>query len=135
MKIFKNREQGFTLVEVLIAIAILGIISTAIFLALQVSSKSAALSDERTSAESLARSELEYVKNSIYIPAGWQYQLPSTPPPWDPGHVLAAQYAGFAVNVLSAPVHAGDDGLQMITVVVHHGAKTVFTLSGYKTQI
>jgi len=99
---------------------------------LAASSKAVSLSDERTSAESLARTELEYVKNSVYVPATWVYQLPGTPPSWDANHTLPANYTGYSVRVSSSLVHTTDDGLQLITVVVSHGAKTVFTLTGYK---
>jgi prepilin-type N-terminal cleavage/methylation domain-containing protein len=136
MKMFgmKQGERGFTFIEVLVALAVLGIIAAAFLYALASSSKSTSLSDERTSAESLTRTEMEYVRDSIYIPAIWQYQLPTTPPSWDTGHALPVGYTGYSVNVSASLVHATDDGLQLITVVVYHGSKTVFTLTGYKAD-
>ena len=130
----KKGQRGFTFIEVLIALVVLGIIAAAFLYALTTSSKGAALSDERTSAESLARTEMEYVKNSIYDNAPWQYQLPGTPPPWDNTYVLPSGYTGYSANVSASLVHATDDGLQLITVVVSHGSKTVFTLTGYKAK-
>ena len=133
----KKGERGFTLIEILIALVVLAVIATAFLYALAASSKSASLSDERTSAESLARTELEYVKNSVYIIAPWQYQLPGTPPTWDLVHTLPtspSDYSGYTVRVTSALVHATDDGLQLITVVVSHGGSTIYTLSSYKAQ-
>jgi prepilin-type N-terminal cleavage/methylation domain-containing protein len=130
----RSTQRGFTFIEVLVALAILGIIAAAFMFALASSSKSASLSDERTSAESLARTEMEYVKNYVYIPATWQYHLPTTPPSWDASHALPAGYTGFNVNVSSSLVHTTDDGLQLITIVVSHDSKTVYTLTGYKTN-
>jgi prepilin-type N-terminal cleavage/methylation domain-containing protein len=134
-KFFKAREEnGFTLIEILVALAILGIIATAFMYGLASSSRSVSLSDQRTSSESLARTELEYVKNSIYVPAAWHYQLPGTPPSWDTTHTLPDGYTGYSVSVSASPVHSTDDGLQMITVTVSDSAKTVFTLTGYKVR-
>jgi prepilin-type N-terminal cleavage/methylation domain-containing protein len=130
----KKGERGYTFIEVLVALVILGTIAAAFLFALASSSKSTALSDERTTAESLARTEMEYVKNSVYVPAIWQYNLPATPPSWEPSHTLPAGYTGFSVNVSASLVHATDDGLQLVTVVVSHGSKTVFTLTGYKAR-
>jgi prepilin-type N-terminal cleavage/methylation domain-containing protein len=129
-----KRERGFTFVEILIAMAILGIIAAAFLSALASSSRSTSLSDERTSAESLARTEMEYVKNSVYVVVPWQYNLPATPPPWDAGHTLPAGYTGYSINVSAALVHTTDDGLQLVTVVVSHNGKTVLTLTGYRTN-
>lgn len=136
MKMFamKKGEAGFTFVEVLVALMVLGLIAATFMFALASSSKSAALSDERTSAESLARTEMEYVRNSVYIPATWQYQLPATPPSWDTSHTLPPGYAGYSVNVSASPVHTTDDGLQLITVVVSRDGETIFTLTGYKAN-
>jgi prepilin-type N-terminal cleavage/methylation domain-containing protein len=137
MKMFgmKKGERGFTFIEVLIGLAVLGIIAAAFLSALASSSKSTSLSDERTSAESLARTEMEYVRNSVYVPAIWQYQLPTIPPSWDTSHALPAGYTGYSVNVSASRVHATDDGLQQISVVVSHGSKIVFTLVGYKANL
>jgi prepilin-type N-terminal cleavage/methylation domain-containing protein len=131
---FNKAQAGFTFIEVLVALVILGIIVVAFMSALAMSSKSAALSHERTSAESLARTEMEYVRKSVYDIAPWQYQLPTTPPPWDTSHALPAGFAGYSVSVSASFVHASDDGLQLITVVVSHGSKTVYTVTGYKVN-
>ena len=133
----KKGQRGFTFIEVLIALVVLGIIAAAFLYALATSSKGAALSDERTSAESLARTEMEYVKNSIYDNAPWQFQLPAAQPPWNPAppNTLPAGYNGYSLNVSASLVHATDDGLQLITVVVSHGNKTVFTLTGYRAKL
>jgi type II secretion system protein I len=120
----KSPQQGFTLIEVLVALAILGIIAAVFMYALASSSRSTSLSDERTLAESLARTEMEYEKSFGYVPAPWQKQVTTLP----------AGYADFSVSVSASLVHATDDGLQLITIVVSHGAKTVYTLTGYKTR-
>ena len=59
-------EKGFSLVEVLVALALLGIIGAAFLGSLATASKSILIADERTTAESLARSQMENVKNQLY---------------------------------------------------------------------
>ena len=65
-KAFQDSSRGFTMIEVLIAIAILGIISIGFLGALATTSLSVGRADERTVAESLARKQMEYVKNQVY---------------------------------------------------------------------
>jgi len=63
-KLIKN-ERGFTFVEVVIALAILGVIAAGFLMALATASKAIIIADERTTAESLARSQMEYVKKHL----------------------------------------------------------------------
>ncbi len=123
-------EKGFTLIEVIIAIALLGIIAAGFFMALSTASKAIILADERTTAESLARSQMEYVKNQAYDdtnnPPVYQ-QLPS--PPTD-----------YTINITAEWLDpngdgtANDDGIQKITVTVSHNTKQVITLEDYKVD-
>jgi prepilin-type N-terminal cleavage/methylation domain-containing protein len=130
-RLVRGRE-GFTFVEVLIALLVLAIISAAFMAALDTSSKSAQLSDVRTSAESLARTEMEYVKNSNYVPAFWDYTLPGGHPSWDGAHTLPDGYNGYTVHVAAQPLRPVDDYIQMVTVTVSFGGKVVYTLQTYK---
>jgi prepilin-type N-terminal cleavage/methylation domain-containing protein len=65
-KAFPGSSRGLTMIEVLVAIAILGIITITFLSALSTASLSVGLADERTVAESLARKQMEYVKNQGY---------------------------------------------------------------------
>ena len=65
-KTFQGSSRGFTLLEVLIAIALIGIVAVAILGALSTSSKVLSIADERTTAESLARRQIEYIKSQGY---------------------------------------------------------------------
>ena len=59
-------ERGITLIEVLIALAILGLVAVAFLSGLTTASRALIIADERTTAESLARSQMEYVKSQEY---------------------------------------------------------------------
>ena len=149
-------SRGVTLIEALVAIVLVAIIAVAFLGALTTAARSAALADIRTNAESLARSELEYVKSQPFSPATqespdtWDYQLPHNgctcvnhPDWWDDDNPpsLDDEYAGYSVKVEALQVPKGDDDyfptIQQITVsVLHHSSEDtpVFELTGYKTD-
>jgi prepilin-type N-terminal cleavage/methylation domain-containing protein len=141
-------EKGFSLIEVMIAIALLGIIGIAILGALATASRAMFVADERATAESLARSQIEYIKNQSYstINVDWDYTVtdsgrsssdapdwwldvsPSGNPP-----LLSSDYAGYSVEA-SADEDEANVGLQKITVIVKHDGTTIITLEGYKVD-
>ncbi len=135
-----KNEKGFTLIEVIIAMALLGVIAVAFMGALGTASLAMFTADERATAESLARSEMEYVKGANYIADGWSYELPGTSPSWDASHTLPSGYDGYTANVTAEPLNSPpDDGIQKITIIVSHLGKAITTsgnstLEGYKVD-
>jgi prepilin-type N-terminal cleavage/methylation domain-containing protein len=144
LKSMRN-EKGISLIEVIIALALLGIIGLAFLGALSTASKAIFVADERATAESLARTEMEYVKSQDYSIAPWSYDLPSGAPPsdppdwWDPAHALPDGYDNYSATASAVsldPDNDGtgdDDGLMLITVTVNHIGDPVITLEGYKS--
>jgi len=121
----REGERGFSLVETVIAIALLGIVAVAFLGALSTASRSIFIADERATAESLARTEMEYVRNQDYTTAPQAYEK---------------VYDGYTVKVSVKPLHKTDDGIQKITVVVYHPYDAahpedyVVKLEGYRSQ-
>ena len=140
-----KNERGFSIVEVLVALALLGIIAVAFLGAMATASKAIFIADERATAESLARSQMEYVKNQSYstINVDWYYTVTdsgrsSSDPPdwWDANNppLLSGNYAGYSVEV-SADEDDDNVGIQKITVTVGHLSKPeVIILEGYKVD-
>jgi len=138
----RGGSPGVTLIEALVALALVGIIAAAFLGALATTTRFAALADIRTSAESLARSELEYAKSQQYRLAGWEYEVtsdgtvctPEEEPEWwcNPARGLPEEYDGYTVLVAAVPLE--EDDIQMLTVTVfHHSTEEPVTiLSGYK---
>ncbi len=143
-KLLAGKSRGFGLIEALIAMAILGAISGAFLNSLSTAYKADAIADERTSAESLARSEFEYIKDSPYEAYGFSYEIPVPPgtaPPWDAAHIdLAGTYPGYSVEITGqqlipathTPYSGPDMGVQQITVEVYYQDELVLSSSTYK---
>lgn len=134
-----KNEMGLSLVEIVIALGILGIIAIIFLSSMSSSSIATFVADERTTAESLARTEMEYIKTESYqTGAPWTYELPATPPSWDVSHALPSGYAGYSVNVTATlpPTHFYDQGIQVVTVSVYHDdpVNPVVVLEGFKAN-
>jgi len=129
-KACQGSSRGLTLIEVLIALALVGIIAIAFLSALSTASMALILADERATAESLARSQLEYVKNQ-------QYDDINNPPQYIP---LPEIPDGYDIVITAERLDpnndgiANDDGIQKITITVKRDdpVKEVITLEGYK---
>jgi prepilin-type N-terminal cleavage/methylation domain-containing protein len=115
----KDSQQGFSLIEVVIAIGLLGIIAVVIFTALRGSTSSLITADIRTTAESLARSEMEYIKKYSYMSGNYPLQA------------VPSEYGGFAVsnNVTELQV-----GLEKVKISVSYRDKLVLELEDYKAR-
>jgi type II secretory pathway pseudopilin PulG len=116
---------------VLIALAILGLISAAFLMALSAAPRALFIADQRATAETLARSQMEHVKNQAFDGTPPYSLLPDIP-------------AGFSINVAGkhfdanrngiVEVPGADAGIRKITVTVRHHGEVIFTLEGYKVD-
>lgn len=116
VRLVKN-EKGFTLIEVVIALLLLGIIASGFLMTLSTATKAILVADERTTAESLARSQMESIKEQPY--AG-TYSIIATPSDYE-------IVSPITVSELQV-------GLQKITVTVNHDGEPVITLEDYKVD-
>ena len=71
-KAFRGHSRGFTMVEVVIAMLLLGIIGIAVLTSLSYASTVLIMTDRRATAESLAKTQMEYVKSQNYTSAPTQ---------------------------------------------------------------
>lgn len=124
-----RNQAGFTLLEVLISLALLGMIAAGILGALGTSSKATLANDVQTTAQNVAEGQMEYVQNQPYdIEDPLEYSLISGIP------------AGYSVSctvILPDPEGDGsddDDGLQKIVVTVNFGGVTAATVEAYKVK-
>ena len=110
-----------TLIETLVAVALLGAVGVVFLTGLTVSSKAVMISQERVAAESLAKSQMEYIKAQEYAESYLEITVPSD---------LVAQ--GYDVDIGVEDVHLNE--LQKITVTVDRNGDTAFTLVSYKVN-
>jgi prepilin-type N-terminal cleavage/methylation domain-containing protein len=141
-------EKGFSLMEVALAIALLGVVAVAYLGALATGSRTIMMADERATAESLARTQIEYVRSQDYVGAPWDYTITSSSfddpdkEGWwddDPPPLLSDDYATYTVIVSTVPLNgAVDNGIQVITVTIQNTVSgetgEIFTLEGYRAQ-
>ena len=131
--VFKSvtkNERGVGLIEVLVALAILGVIAVAFLTGLATTAKAVVIADVRTTAESLARTQMEDIK-------GQPYDDTSIPPVYD---VLSSTPPDFSIDIAAErmdPEEDGtgnDDGIQKITVTVEFQGEVKITLEDYKVN-
>jgi type II secretory pathway pseudopilin PulG len=121
-----RRELGITFLETAIALAILGAVSVSFLNGLSSASKSVFIVDERTTAGSLAQSQMEWVKNASYVYEATSYSAAPTPDGKD--------YIQYSPVISVEPVHTPDNGIQKITVTIQRSGKNVYSLQGYKVD-
>jgi prepilin-type N-terminal cleavage/methylation domain-containing protein len=142
-KAFQGRSPGFTLIEVLVALGLFAIIGIVFAGGLATASRSVITADIRTNAESLARTEMEYVKSHPYHAGNWTYVVTnswstctSEPcPDWlTADHTLSAEHALYTVEVDAEPLNESESEypIEEITVTVSHEGRHVITLVGYR---
>jgi prepilin-type N-terminal cleavage/methylation domain-containing protein len=114
-------QKGFSLIETMIAMVILSIVGLAILGAITTAHKSTILVNEKTTAASLARAQMEYIQKQAYDSSA-DYPI----------LIIPSEYSGYSYDPSMA--ENVDTGLQKITVTVERGAKTLYTLEDYKVD-
>jgi prepilin-type N-terminal cleavage/methylation domain-containing protein len=119
-----NREQrGFSMVEVLVGMAIIGLVAVGTLVGLQSASVHLIKTDGKETAKNIAETQMEYVKGT-----SWQASyspITPTPVPPDYGHFTAA------INV--GTLSSRDNNIQKITITVT-GPGGPYVLEDYKVN-
>lgn len=118
-------ESGTTLLETVVALAIVSTVAVTFLGGLATTSKATIIANERATAESLAHSQLEYVKN-------YDYQYGASEYPVDPSLTIPENWSVLPPVV--ELVHDTDDGIQKVTVTIEHDSEAVFVMEGYKVD-
>jgi len=114
-------QKGISLLETVIAVAIMGIIAVAFLSALATTSSARATNDERTAAKILAEGIIENIKSEVYSPTYDAYDVVDPP-----------EFAGYTADVTTVVERNGN--IQKITVAVFHKGHEVLTLESYKVD-
>jgi prepilin-type N-terminal cleavage/methylation domain-containing protein len=115
----RQGENGFSLMEMLVAVAIIGIAITVFITALSTGSLSVSALNVGTIAQDLAQRQIEQIKSATYDSTGASYTLVTAPS----GYTI-----GLAVN---SALYA-DNKIQKLTVTISHNAQQVLVVEDYK---
>ena len=117
-----KRQKGFAFIEVVISLAIIGVVAVAFLGGLATASNGLLTADERETAKNLAEAQMEYVKNRPYSVS------------YSPSTDILDEYDGYDVTISTTSLQ--DDGnIQKITITVDHDLKAeLITLENYKVH-
>jgi type II secretion system protein I len=111
-------QKGFTLIEVLVALAILALLGVAVLSALTTSTKAAVLTDVKQTARNLAETQMEQIKSQTTI--------------WHEGSPVISCPEGYDIEVVPSDAPERDMNLQKIEITVNYNDQPVFSVVDYK---
>ncbi len=120
-QLISRGERGATLVESLMAIALLGGVVVTLVLTMSGGAMAVNQSDLQATAQELARTQLEYTKSYTYDPSAVTYPTVSAPAGWS-----------IAVGVSAVP--GATNTIQKITATVSHAGTTILSVQDYKGE-
>ncbi len=109
-------EKGISLLETILALAIMGIISASFLGGTATTSTARVTADERASGKILAESLMEGIKKDLYA-TSYNITIPS-------------EFAGYTANVTVVE----NNNIQDITIRVQHRNREVLSLENYKVN-
>ena len=114
----KNRQRGIALIEITVAMALLGLIAVGFLGGTQMTSATRVQADDRASAKIIAESVLDDIKTQDFA-SEYTVTLPSG-------------YSGYTVTAEAD--YLRNNCLQRVTVQVSRSDSLIFELEGFKVQ-
>jgi type II secretory pathway pseudopilin PulG len=114
-----GNEKGISLIETLIAIALLGIIGSSLMSGMMGVYKARPIASEQDIGKSLAQSQMEDILQKPYAVSYSPFPIPTI-------------YTGYSANITTAALY--DSNIEKITVTIEHHDKEVATLEAYKAN-
>ena len=120
LNVFKD-ETGLALVETLITIAVLGIAIVAFAVAMSTGALAVSESDQEVTAQSLARTQMEYIKGYPYDPVATTYPTINTTD-------------NYSISVAVTSVPEADENIQKVTATISRDAQALLIIEEYKVK-
>jgi prepilin-type N-terminal cleavage/methylation domain-containing protein len=124
-----RNEKGFVLLELLISIAILGIIGSGLFYGMNNAMKGANFTDRIDTSRSLAESQMEYVKNRPYA-----FSYSPDPAVYNSETDQFYDYPGYSAIIAVTDAAERDSRIQKITVTVSYKGAVAAKLDDCKVK-
>ena len=122
----RRDQNGFALIEAIVSLGILGFVAVVFLSGLTIEARGTRIATEQATAESLARSELEYVKDIIpYVQFPGTYAV-------DPLLDIPVSYEVPRPIIQQVP--GADADVQQVTVIVKRNGKEILSLTEYKVN-
>lgn len=124
-------QQGFTLIEVLVAVALLATMGVGFLSALTTGTNATSVLEKKVDIDWLARTQMEYTKQAPYVSdigTGIYEEIDGKP-----GNPYAIP-SNYDVVVEASWVDPSDTNIQKITVKIKRGTDTLLVLDGYKVN-
>ncbi len=122
----RQKQRGFALLEMLMALGLMGVVGVGFMSAVSTASLSTSRLDEHVQAVALARSQLEEIKSLSYADT---YPVTVSPPP-----PFSVSIQVLAIDDVNCVAEANCNTLQQITVQVSRPGTTILTLATYKKK-
>ena len=120
---FEGEEKGTSAIEVVVGLVILGLVGISYLGGVATGTKATFVTKQQAIAESLVRSEAEYVKSCAYQYGASEYPVDST---------LTIPEGWVVPPPVVEPVHGSDDGIQTVTVTAEHRGDAILSIVVYK---
>jgi Tfp pilus assembly protein PilV len=114
-------QRGITLVEAAVSVLLLGGGVLTMILTMSGGALAVQVNDEEVTAQALARSQMEYIKELPYSPLALTYPKIDAPD-------------GYSISVSVAAVPGANADIQKVTAAIARAGKTVFTIQDYKVN-
>lgn len=109
------------MVESLVTVAILGVAAVAFAVALSTGSIAVCEGEQEIVAQSLGRTQLEYIKGYSYDPEATTYPAVAAP-------------EGYTISIEVTSIPDTDTDIQKITVTIWRGDDNILTVEDYKVN-
>lgn len=130
-------QRGFTFIEVLVGMLLMSAIVAAFLMAIATAFKANMVAQVRTTADSLARAQMEYIKSQDFADEYLVFSIPADKSAYTIWYDLNASAEDDEINGTDTGTIGAIEvytGMQKIILVIKHNDNDVLRLEQYKAE-